>query len=279
MRSAKDALVCVVRSLPSVLAIFFQFFSAVTSSYPPSHSTFVRTLYRSSSLWQNVGARGGRPPCGIAASRQVWNSSRADREPRGHPSRTAMALPASHLAWFAALRAESSASAAAPPPGLPNGSCARSSEVWYATGASSISQGHTHMGSSPSGSLSKSTCVFSHGSSPPRTRDTRPSQYSAPLAPFNMPTFGFSFSFSVSSSFVTVASITAVTAVVSGPEIAVSLLPGPVGSVPGDAPALTSPSGAALASEAVASEAGAADAPGFSGAASFGGSGGGGSAP
>ena len=131
------------------------------------------------------------------------------------------------------------------------------------------------MGSSPSGSLSKSTCVFSHGSSPPRTRDTRPSQYSAPLAPFNMPTFGFSFS----SSFVVVASVTAVTVVVSGPENAVSLLPGPVGSVPGDAPALTSPSNAALASEAVASEAGAADAPGFSGAASLGGSGGGGSAP
>ena len=262
MRSANDALVCVVRSLPSVLATFFQFFSAVTSSYPPSHKTSTSTLYRSSSLWQNVGARGGRPPCGMAASRQVWNSSRAAREPRGHPRRTAMAFPASHLAWFSALRAASSASSL----GLPYGSCDRSSAVWYSAGASSISQGHTHMGSSPSGSLSKSTCVFSQGSSPPRTRDTRPSQYSAPLGPFRMPTFssgGETFGVSPGAFFGAVASVAFVS------EEGAASPPGP----PGDA-TRASPSGAASAS-AVASP----SVSGFVSGGGLGGSGGGGRAP
>ena len=113
--------------------------------------------------------------------RQLSNSSRAAYTPWGQPSRSAISVPESTLSWSCALRSSSSSSLRS------TGSALRSSLGWYRSGAGSISQGQTHMGSSPSGSESKTTMVFSHGSSPPRTRCTRPSQNSLPLSPMMMP--------------------------------------------------------------------------------------------
>mmetsp|Transcript_9509 Transcript_9509/g.35370 ORF Transcript_9509/g.35370 Transcript_9509/m.35370 type:complete len:204 (+) Transcript_9509:820-1431(+) len=98
-----------------------------------------------------------------------------------------MLVPCSHFSRCSAFRRVSVSSSSFAASAVPSTAVEGSSR--YRTGAKSISQGHTHIGSSPCGSLSKTTCVFSQGSSPFFTFETRPSQYSAPRSPIKMPTF------------------------------------------------------------------------------------------